>query len=169
MTDDANNSVPAELKLTTIDGDSYSVRDWLTSYPFLLVAIDPYTIQSSWILDTASRIFDHYAPADIRVGWICAADEEGCREFLGPLADRYLTFCDPESSAIDGLRLNALPSLVHIRSDGFLQLAESWDPKEWEQVCDWVSKIMAWTELNLGKSSDPNKFVGTSARETVRI
>ena len=48
----------------------------MTSYPMLMVAIDPYTSESSWILDTAADLLHHYSPADVRVAWLVAADDE---------------------------------------------------------------------------------------------
>ena len=161
MSESALNVAPAELEIGVIDGESYKLRDWLTSYPFLLVAIDPYTVQSSWILDTASEIFDHFTPADVRVGWICSADSDGCSEFLGPLADRYLTIADPDHKTTKALGVEALPSLIHIRSDGYLQRADGWDPTAWKKICDWVAKIAAWNEMSLRKPNMPGSYAGT--------
>ncbi len=97
------------LILDSIQGKGYPVRDWLTSYPLLMVALDPYTHESAWILETASQFLHHYTPADIRVAWLVAADDAGCRAFLGPWADKYLTFADPDRTAILGLGLQTLP------------------------------------------------------------
>jgi len=161
--DTSTSIAPAKLMMKSTSGKSYALRDWLTSFPFLLVAIDPYTAESSWILDTATRIFDHYSPADVRVGWICAADEQGCKKFLGPLAENYLTFPDPDREIISQLKLETLPALVHVRSDGFLQVANGWNPKAWSSVCDWISTILAWSNTIVPVPSDPNRYTGTPA------
>ena len=94
---------PPELVLDSIRGEGYPLRDWLTSYSLCLVAIDPYTIESAWILETAGRILDHYSPANVRVGWLATTDEDGCRQFLGPWAERFLTFADPDRDAVTAL------------------------------------------------------------------
>ncbi|MEL7155921.1 MAG: hypothetical protein AAFN30_04900, partial [Actinomycetota bacterium] len=40
---------PPDLVLDSLRGEGYALRDWLTSYPLLLVALDPYTHESAWI------------------------------------------------------------------------------------------------------------------------
>ncbi len=152
---------PPEYKFGNLAGTEYKLRDWLTSYPLLLVAIDPYTAQSSWILDTAVRIFRHFQPADIRVGWICTGDVEATKAFLGPLAEEFLTISDPKAELCKELGIGVLPSLVHIRVDGFTQHADSWDPQVWTKVTDWVATIAAWSKINLGVGPDPVAYEGT--------
>lgn len=153
---------PPEFKIGNLDGTDYKLRDWLTSYPLMLVAIDPYTAQSSWILDTAVRIFRHFRPADIRVGWICVGDAAAAKQFLGPLADEFLTIADPDAEFCNELGLKTLPSLVHIRVDGFTQHVDGWDPEEWAKVTDWIATIAAWSKLNLGVGPDPVAYPGTT-------
>lgn len=155
---------PADLVLDSLRGDGYPLRDWLTSYPFLLVAIDPYTHESAWILETAGRILDHYSPADIRVGWLVTTDEEGCRQFLGPWSDRYLTFPDPDREAVTAFGVERLPALVHVRADGFIQTVNGWDPVGWREVTDLVSKILAWSRPMIPQPGDPTPYLGTDAK-----
>ncbi|MGI9610236.1 MAG: hypothetical protein ACR2NL_08060, partial [Acidimicrobiia bacterium] len=61
---------PEEMVLDSIHGKPYAVRDWLTSYPLLLVSLDPYTHESAWILETAGRFLDHFTPANVRTAWL---------------------------------------------------------------------------------------------------
>lgn len=161
--DTANDIAPSKLKLKSLNGKAYDLRDWLTSYPFLLVAIDPYTIESSWILETSQRIFDHFSPADVRVGWICTADEQGCSDFLGPLSENYLTFPDPNREIVKSLSIENLPALVHIRSDGFMQISNGWNPSEWKSISHWLSNILAWSKTTIPTLDDPSPFSGTPA------
>lgn len=151
------------LILDSIQGKGYPVRDWLTSYPLLMVALDPYTHESAWILETASQFLHHYSPADIRVAWLVAADDAGCRAFLGPWADKYLTFADPDRSAILGLGVQTLPSLVHVRDDGFIQVASGWDPTAWRAVAEVLSTHLSWTRPMIPKPGDPVPYQGTPA------
>lgn len=154
----------ANLQLDPLDGSGYALRDWLTSYPMLLVALDPYTHESAWVLETAGRLLDHYSPADIRVGWLVACDADGCRQFLGPWAERYLTFTDPDREAILAFEVERLPALVHVRSDGFVEASNGWDPEGWRQITTTVSKNLAWSRPMVPRPGDPTPFHGTAAK-----
>ena len=155
---------PPELVLDSIRGDGYPLRDWLTSYPLCLVAIDPYTHESAWILETAGRILDHYSPADVRVGWLATTDNDGCEQFLGPWADRFLTFADPGREAVTGLGIDRLPALVHIRADGDLTVVDGWDPSRWRTVTDELSRILSWSRPMLPQPGDPTPYAGTDVK-----
>ncbi|MEM7340378.1 MAG: hypothetical protein AAF467_17095 [Actinomycetota bacterium] len=157
---------PADLVLDSIRGDGYPLRDWLTSYPLLLVAIDPYTHESAWILETAGRYLSHFSPSDIRVGWIATTDEDGCRQFLGPWAERFLTFADPEREAVMALGVERLPSLIHIRADGFAQTADGWDPLAWREIAAVLAKILKWSRPVLPQPGDPTPYLGTPVKGT---
>ncbi len=149
--------------LDSVQGDGYVLRDWLTSYPLLLVAIDPYTHESAWILETAARILRHYTPADIRTGFLCATDDDGCRQFLGPLAEEFLVFADPERTAIAALEIERLPSLVFIRQDTAVHVASGWDPESWREVCEFLEHMLSWSRPILPQPGDPVPYVGTRA------
>lgn len=149
--------------LDSIQGKGYPVRDWLTSYPLIMVALDPYTHESAWILETAGQFLDHYTPADIRVAWLVASDDEGCREFLGPWSEKYLTFADPQRAAILGLGIEMLPALVHVRNDGYTQVANGWDPTAWRAVAETLSKQLSWSRPMIPRPGDPVPYEGTRA------
>jgi len=166
MTENALASPPVanpstDLVLNSLRGDGYPLRDWLTSYPLLLVALDPYTHESAWILETGARVLHHYSPADVRVGWLVAADADGCQQFLGPLAERYLTFPDPDREAIKAFGLERLPGLVHVRSDGHTQVANGWNPPQWKAIASGLTKILAWSNPGLPGPGDPTPYSGT--------
>lgn len=155
---------PADLVLDSLRGDGYPLRDWLTSYSLCLVAIDPYTHESAWILETAGRILEHYSPADIRVGWLATTDDDGCRAFLGPWAERFLTFPDPEREAVTALGVERLPALVHVRSDGQLTVVNGWDPEGWRAIAEQLSRNLAWTRPNIPQPGDPTPYLGTDVK-----
>lgn len=155
---------PPDLVLDSLRGEGYPLRDWLTSYPMCLAAIDPYTHESAWILETAGRILDHYSPADVRVGWLATTDDDGCRQFLGPWADRFLTFADPEREAVTGLGIERLPALVHIRSDGNLTVVDGWNPGGWRAVADELSRILSWSRPMIPQPGDPTPYTGTDVK-----
>ena len=154
---------PSDLVLDSIRGDGYPLRDWLTSYPLLMVAIDPYTHESAWILETAGRFLRHYRPADIRTCFLATTDDDGCRQFLGPWAEEFLTFADPDRTAVKGLGLDRLPALVHVRSDGLLQTANGWDPTAWRQIASELAKILSWSRPTIPAPGDPVPYQGTPA------
>ena len=155
---------PPDLVLDSLRGEGYPLRDWLTSYPLLLVALDPYTHESAWILETAGRLLEHYAPSDIRVGWLAATDDDGCRQFLGPWAERFLTFTDPDREAALAFGLERLPGLVHIRADGFVDAVDGWDPDGWRQIATQLSKILSWSRPMIPGPGDPTPFQGTPVK-----
>lgn len=155
---------PADLVLDSLRGEGYPLRDWLTSYPMLLVALDPYTHESAWILETAGRYLDHFSPSDIRVGWLATTDDDGCRQFLGPWAERFLTFPDPDREAVIALGVDRLPALIHIRADRFVEVADGWDPHAWREIAGRLAEILAWTKLILPRPGDPTPFLGTPAK-----
>lgn len=155
---------PPDLVLDSLRGDGYPLRDWLTSYPLLLVGIDPYTHESAWILETAGRFLDHYAPSDIRVGWLATTDEEGCRQFFGPWAERFLTFPDPDREAVVALGFERLPGLVHVRADGHLTVANGWDPVAWREMAVELSTILSWTRPAVPQPGDPTPYAGTPVK-----
>ena len=155
---------PPDLVLDSLRGDGYPLRDWLTSYPLLLVGLDPYTHESAWILETAGRFLEHYSPSDIRVGWLATTDEDGCRQFLGPWADRFLTFPDPDREAVVALGLERLPGLVHVRADGHLTVCNGWDPDGWREIAGDLSKILSWTRPLIPQPGDPLAYSGTPVK-----
>ena len=152
---------PSDLTLDSVRGDGYPLRDWLTSYPLLMVALDPYTHESAWILETAGKILRHYQPADIRVCWLVTADDDGCRQFLGPWEQEFLTFADPDRSAVTALGLERLPSLLHIRSDGLLHTANGWDPTAWRAIAEEISPYLHWSRPMIPSPGDPVPYSGT--------
>lgn len=155
---------PGELVLDSLNGDGYPLRDWLTSYPLLLVALDPYTHESAWILETAGRFLHHFSPADIRVGWLSACDEDGCRQFLGPWAERFLTFPDPEREALLALGVERLPALIHIRGDGATTVADGWDPDGWRAIAATLADHLSWSRPMVPQPGDPTPYQGTPAK-----
>lgn len=155
---------PPDLVLDSIRGEGYPLRDWLTSYSLCLVAIDPYTHESAWILETAGRILQHYSPADVRVGWLATTDDEGCRQFLGPWSERFLTFPDPDREAVTGLGIERLPALVHIRSDGNLTVVDGWNPDGWRAVADELSRNLSWSRPMIPQPGDPLPYAGTDVK-----
>ena len=156
-----------DLKLTPINGQPRTVREWLTSFHLLLIVLDPYTNESSWVLPVAERIIHTFEQADCRVSWLVAADPTDCRRFLGPMANEVLTFADPDREAIKGFGLERLPAIIHLGIDGtVVNSAEGWAAPTWQRVVDHLGKVMSWSAPVLGLAKDPGPFSGTPALAT---
>jgi hypothetical protein len=155
-------TAPADLSITALGGEPRTLEEWVTTFHLAVVAIDPYTDQSAWILETASRILGDFVGADCRVGWLVGADADDARTFLGPYADRFLTLIDPDRAVIRGLGLERLPALVHIRQDlTVIGAAEGWHPAEWQAVTDNLGKLMSWSQPKFPIPGDPTAFEGS--------
>jgi hypothetical protein len=154
-----------DLTLADINGNDYTLPEWLTTFNMLLVAVDPYTIESSWILETGASVLRHYNQADVRVGFLCTSDAEGARRFLDHLTDEFQTFVDPEKRLVKNAGLKRLPALLHIRQSGEVAgAAEGWDPRTWTDTLDTMEVDLAWrSRLQLPMPGDPAPFAGSEA------
>ncbi|HEX2577946.1 MAG TPA: hypothetical protein VHK88_16475, partial [Aquihabitans sp.] len=154
-----------DLKLTALGGEARTIEEWLTTFQLLTVVLDPYTHQSAWILETAARVLDVFRDADVRVAWTVTADETDTRRFLGPWADDFLTFADPDRELARAVGLQRLPALLYVRQDlAVVGRAEGWEPDEWEHICALAGKVNSWSYPRLPKPGDPGPFEGSPAR-----
>lgn len=155
---------PPDLVLSPLGGKPRTVEQLLTMFDLAFVALDPFTNESSWILETAGRILTVFDQANVRVAWLVAATPDDCRQFLGPWSRSLLTFADPDRTAIKGFGLERLPALVHLGIDGMLVgVAEGWDPPAWRAITDRLAKRMAWLGPVIPAAGDPGPFRGTPA------
>ncbi len=156
-----------ETKLNPLVGDARPLSDWLTTFPLILGVIDPYTHESGWLLDTFERIFHHFRGSDARVSWLVTSNEAGAKKFLGPLAEEYLTFADPDRTMVKSLDLETLPALVVIKQDGsIVASAEGWDPSTWRPVTEMLASLTHWSRPTIPSDGDPVPYPGTPADGT---
>ena len=158
------SNVALDINLTTIGGESRPLEEWVTTFHLASVVLDPYTNESSWVLKVAARVLEGFRGADVRVNLVvtCSADE--AKGFLGPLADRFLVFCDPDRTFVRGLGVATLPAFVFVRGDGSVQAAaEGWNPAEWRAVAKVVADNTSWIAPLIPEASDPSPFHGTPA------
>jgi len=159
----ATNPAP-DLVLTPVNGPGQTLLGWLTMFDLVLVALDPFTYESAWIIDAAARILTVYDQADCRVAWLVAGTPDEARLFLGPWAREILTFADPEREAIKALGLEHLPAIVHIGVGGeVVDAAEGWDPPAWRRLTEELSRRMSWTKPVIPGPHDPAPFPGSPA------
>ena len=147
--------------LSSISGSARSVRQWLTTFHLLFVAVDPNNDRSAWIVPTAGRVLSLYDQADCRVAWLVAGTPTEARKFLGRWSSEILTFADPDLAAVRGFGLGSLPAIVHVGIDGsVVNAVEGWDPLEWRRLTAELSRIMSWSRPSIPLPTDPGPFAG---------
>jgi len=155
---------PADLVLAPINGEPRTIANWVTTFQLAAVVLDPFTNESSWILDTAGRVLHHFREADCRVAFIVTGTVDEARTFLGPWADTVLTFADPERAAVKGFGLNELPAFLQVRGDLHVAAAaEGWDPQQWRVVAASLAKNMSWSTPLIPELGDPSPYAGSAA------
>lgn len=154
-----------DVKLTAVrNGETRGLAEWTTMFHLAVVVVDPFTYESSWILDTGRRILSVYAEADCRVGFIVTGTVEQAKQFLGPIVDEYFVLADPDRAAVRAMGLEHLPAFVHInQTPGLEGKAEGWNPDEWRVVAEGLTEVMDWRTPVIPANSDPVPFAGTPA------
>ena len=158
----ATNPSP-DLVLTPINGRARTVREWLTTFHLLFVAVDPNSVRSRWIVPTAARVLFEYEQADCRVAWLVAGgDASDARRLLGRWASEIMTFVDPELTAVKGFGLETLPAIVHLGMDlTIVNWVEGWDPPAWRALTTELSRRMSWSRPHIPVPGDPGPFEGS--------
>jgi hypothetical protein len=153
-----------DTTLHPLTGNARPLREWLTTFHLASVVIDPFTNESAWILETAARVLHQFADAAVRVNFIVAGSPSQAKQFLGPLADQFLTFSDPDRIMIKQLGLSQLPAFVFIQSDGTVPAsAEGWSPASWRTVANHIAQTVQWQQPLFPVAGDPGSFKGTPA------
>ena len=156
----ATNPAP-ELALVPVSGKPRTLRELLTTFHLLLVAVDPASVRSRWIVPTAARVLFEYEQADCRVAWLVAGDAGDARKLLGRWASEITTFADPELTAIKGFGLQTLPAIVHVSQDlTVVNAVEGWDPPAWRDLTKELSRRMSWSRPHIPAPGDPGPFEG---------
>jgi hypothetical protein len=159
-----STQAPANLELAPLGGDARPLSEWVTNFHLALVVLDPFTNESSWLLETAGRILRSFAQADCRVAFVVTAKADDARRFLGPWADEFLSFADPGRELVKAVEAEALPAFVHIRTDlTVASKAEGWDPLEGRAAATDLAREMSWTPPNIPAPGDPGPFRGSPA------
>lgn len=155
---------PGDIQLAPLGGQPRTLAAWLTTFHLAVVILDPYTHESSWLLETSGRILADFQGANCRVAFVMTAPSDDARTFLGPWAERILTFSDPDRELVKGLSLNELPAFVHLRQDAqVVGVAEGWDPPEWRAVAARLADDMDWSRPLIPAAGDPAPYAGSAA------
>ena len=152
---------PLDLVLTPISGAGRPIKGWLTTFHLFLVALNPKSEPSAWLVPTAARILTNYDQADCRVAWLVAGYAEDARRLLGRWAKDILTFVDPDLTAVRAFGFASLPAAVHLGMDGaIVNAAEGWDPPAWRTLTHELSRIVGWSHPVIPGPRDPAPFPG---------
>lgn len=136
----------------------------MTTFHLAMVILDPFTIESSWIIDSAARILGGFRGADVRIAFMVTGTDDQAKQFLGPFVDEFLTFSDPDRAFVKGLELEQLPAFVHLdHSLNVLGAAEGWRPREWREVAAGLADLMHWSRPNIPELGDPVPYEGSPA------
>jgi len=158
------NLILSPLALDTNAHPARALGEWLTTFHLAAVVLDPYTNESSWIINTAVRILRSFGDSATRTSLIVTATAEETRSFLGPLAKEFLVFTDPERAAVKAFGLTTLPAFAFIGSDGTMPaVAQGWNALEWRSVAQTIADTAAWTAPHIPATGDPVSFSGTPA------
>ncbi len=156
----ATNPAP-NLTLLPVTGHSRTVREWLTTFHLLFVAVDPANVRSKWIVPTAARVLSVYEQSDARVAWVVAGDAADARKLLGRWAKDIMTFVDPDLTAVKGFGIETLPAIVHVSQDlTVVNAVEGWDPMAWRELTHELSRRMSWSGPLVPAPGDPGPFDG---------
>lgn len=150
--------------LHPVGGSDRTLGGQLTMFHLVAVVLDPYTHESSWLLDTAARILRNFSGADCRCAFVVTADRDGAQAFMGPLCDEFLVFADPDRSFVGAVGLEELPAFVHVAIDGTIAgRADGWDPETWRPIAENLAEVMSWSRPEIPVSGDPVPYPGTPA------
>lgn len=148
------------IELTTIKGRTRPLDNWLTTFHLCLVAL-PSRPDAQPYVRLGHRALEVFQGADCKTAYLVTGGEQQARRLLGPEADRFVVFLDPERKFVQSLGLSALPAFVHLRADTTLvDVAEGWDPAAWDRVSEGLGKAMAWSRAVYPLPGDPPPFPG---------
>lgn len=156
--------IPAGFKLTPINGEARTIEEWLITFQLLTVVLDPFTYESSWLLETAGRVLHTFRGCSVRTSFVVTSTADEARQFLGPWADKVLTYIDPNRDFVRVAGLSELPALVHVRQNRQIEgAAQGWQPMQWRAVAAQVANERHWTRPVIPVGADPLAFAGSPA------
>ena len=155
----AKNPDPT-LELTSLDGSTRTLNEWLTMFHLCLVVL-PDRPETSAFLPVVEHIFEVFGDADCSTAICVPSTGPVARRVLGDSAQRSMVFVDPERALIETLGLESLPAFVHLRQDTTLvSAAEGWNLEKWQAVADELAAAMSWSVPRLGTAAAPLATTG---------
>jgi hypothetical protein len=158
----AKNPDPT-LPLTNLAGTTRTLDDWTTMFHMVLVVLPDRLEGAQWV-PVAERIFATFGDSDAKVAFLVPGPAPMANRLLEQGSGKYSVFLDPDRALIASLGLERLPALVHLRQNATLaNVAEGWDPSEWQRVARAIAAAMAWTCPEVARPGDPAPTPGWPA------
>ena len=159
----AKNPDPT-IALTNLAGTTRTLDDWTTMFHMVLLVL-PDRLEGAQYVPIGERIFATFGDSDAKVGFLVPGPAPMAARLLeGSRGKGLNVFLDPDRALIESLGLERLPALVHLRQNASLaNVAEGWDPKEWQTVAKAIAKAMAWTYPEVARAGDPPATTGWPA------
>lgn len=158
----AKNPDPS-IPLTSLAGTTRTLDDWTTMFHMVLVVL-PDRLEGAQYVPIAERIFATFGDSDAKVAFLVPGPASMASRLLERARGGYTVFLDPDRALIASLGIERLPALVHLRQNATLaNVAEGWDPKQWQVVVKAISKAMAWTYPEVARPGDPPATAGWPA------
>ena len=155
----AQNPNPA-IELANIAGITHTLDDWATSFSLAIVMLPDRPEAAAW-RPVIERIYKTLGDSDVRTAIWVPSSGAVTRKIIGDLADRYLTFVDPDRALATSLGLERLPAFVHLRQDTTLvAAAQGWSVSEWQKVADGIAKHVHWTSPTISDAKNPPASAG---------
>jgi hypothetical protein len=144
-----------QLQLTSLRGVTRTLDDWATIFNLAIVILPPRPEATAFV-PVIERIFATFGDSDVRT-CVCVPSTAAITErIVGPLAERYLVFTDPDGALPASLGIERLPAFVHLRQDtSLVTAAQGWSPTEWQRVADEIARSVHWTAPIVAGRGDP--------------
>ena len=158
--------VPATTTLAALEGgETRTIDEWLITFQLLGVVLDPFTYESSWLLETAGRILETFRGASVRICFILTCIDAQARQFLGPWAEQMLVYVDPDRTFVRacGLERAAGPRPPAPEPDARRRGGGVACPRRGAPVVARVAVDTAWTKPVVPLAGDPAPYPGSPA------
>lgn len=159
----AKNPDPT-LPLSNLAGTTRTLDDWTTMFHLVMVVLPDRLEGAQWV-PVAERIFATFGDSDAKVAFLVPGPAPMANRLLERGSGKYSVYLDPDRALIASLGLERLPAFVHLRQDATLaNVAEGWDPKEWQSVARAVGRALSWTHPEVARPGDPAPTPGWPAQ-----
>ena len=143
------------LTLTSYKGVTRTLDDWATVFNLAIIVL-PDRPEGASFVPVVERIFATFGDSDVRTIVCVPTTPAITKRILGDHVDEWLVWCDADRTFVEGLGLERLPALVHLRQDTTLvNAAQGWSPTEWQRVVDALAKHEHWTSPIVAGRGDP--------------
>jgi len=139
------------LSLSTIDGTTRTLDDWMTMFRQCWVVL-PSKAEAKEIIPVAEQIFKTFGDSDARCAYLVPGNEEMAKRLMDMTSIETQCFIDPEYKICDAYGINQAPSLLYLRQDTSTgSLTQGFEINSWIQATNEIAKSLRWTAPQLSK------------------